>query len=223
MKIIECVQGSEIWHQLRAGVCTASRFSEARSKLSRASKNGSAGDPSGDALTYAWSVAIERINGKTIDLQFATPAMRRGTELEPHARLAYELATGLLASESGIAMTDCGLFAYSTDGLCGDDGLIEIKCPAAPQKLGAIWSKPEDADAEYIDQIQGGLWITGRKWCDLVVYCPWLESVGKDLFIKRIQRDEDYIASLEADLMGFAVLVDQYEEMLRAPSKYAGI
>lgn len=223
MKIIECEQGSETWFQLRAGVCTASRFSEARSKLSRASKNGSAGDPSGDALTYAWAVAIERINGKSIDLQFATPAMRRGTDLEPHARLAYELQTGLLASESGIAISDCGKFAYSTDGLCGDDGLIEIKCPAAPQKIGAIWSNPEEADAEYIDQIQGGMWVTGRQWCDLVVYCPWLESVGKDLFIKRIKRDEAYIGALEADLIGFSKLVDRYEEILRAPSKFTGL
>lgn len=223
MRIVECEQGSETWFQLRSGVCTASRFSEARSKLSRASKNGSAGDPSGDALTYAWSVAIERINGKSIDLQFATPAMRRGTELEPHARLAYELQTGLLASESGIAITDCGKFAYSTDGLCGDDGLIEIKCPAAPQKIGAIWSNPEEADAEYIDQIQGGMWVTGRQWCDLVVYCPWLESVGKDLFIKRIHRDDEYIGSLEADLLGFSKLVDKYESVLRAPSKFTGL
>lgn len=223
MKIIECIQGSETWHQLRSGVCTASRFSEARSKLSRASKNGVAGDPSGDALTYAWSVAIERINGKSIDLQFATPAMRRGSELEPHARLAYELQTGLLASESGIAFTDCGKFAYSTDGLCGDDGLIEIKCPASPQKIGAIWSNPEEADAEYIDQIQGGMLVTGRKWCDLVVYCPWLESVGKDLFIKRIHRDEKYIEELESDLMGFSRLVDKYESVLRAPSKFTGL
>ena len=223
MKIIECEQGSEVWHQLRSGRCTASRFAEARSKLSRASKNGSAGDPSGDALTYAWSVAIERINGSSIDLQFATAAMKRGTDLEPHARLAYELQTGLLASESGIAITDCDQFAYSSDGLVADDGLIEIKCPAAPQKIGAIWSNPEEADAEYIDQIQGGMWVTGRQWCDLVVYCPWLESVGKDLFIKRIMRDEPYINSLASDLAGFSKLVDQYEAVLRAPSKYTGL
>lgn len=223
MRIIECTQGSEAWHQLRSGRCTASRFAEARSKLSRASKNGSAGDPSGDALTYAWSVAIERINGKSIDLQFATPAMKRGTDLEPHARLAYELQTGLLASESGIAITDCDKFAYSSDGLVGDDGLIEIKCPASPQKIGAIWSNPEEADAEYIDQIQGGMLVTGRKWCDLVVYCPWLESVGKDLFIKRIKRDEEYITALESDLNGFSRLVDKYESLLRAPSKFTSL
>jgi hypothetical protein len=223
MIVLHLEQGSEEWLQARAGICTASRFSDARAKLSRASKNGVAGDPAGSALDYAWSVALERIAGKPVDESFSTWQMKRGTELEPHARLAYELQTGLIASESGIAITDCGRFAYSTDGLCGDDGLIEIKCPAAPVKIGVIWSNPEEADAEYIDQIQGGMWVTGRKWCDLVVYCPWLESVGKDLFIKRIMRDEAYIESLASDLAGFSKLVDQYEAILRAPSKYTGL
>lgn len=223
MIVLHLEQGSEAWLQARAGICTASRFSDARAKLSRASKNGIAGDPAGSALDYAWSVALERIAGKPVDESFSTWQMKRGTELEPHARLAYELQTGLLASESGIAITDCGRFAYSTDGLCGDDGLIEIKCPAAPAKIGAIWSNPDEADVEYIDQIQGGMLVTGRLWCDLVVYCPWLESVGKDLFIKRIQRDEAYIESLAADLAGFSKLVDQYEAILRAPSKYTGL
>lgn len=223
MKVLHLEQGSEAWLQARAGLCTASRFSDARAKLSRASKNGIAGDPAGSALDYAWSVALERIAGKPVDESFSTWQMKRGTELEPHARLAYELQTGLLASESGIAITDCGRFAYSTDGLCGDDGLIEIKCPAAPAKIGAIWSNPDEADAEYIDQIQGGMLVTGRQWCDLVVYCPWLESVGKDLFIKRIKRDEAYIESLASDLAGFSRLVEQYEAILRAPSKYTGL
>lgn len=223
MKVLHLEQGSDAWLLARAGVCTASRFGDARAKLSRASKNGVAGDPASSALDYAWAIALERIAGKPVDESFSTWQMKRGTELEPHARLAYELQTGLLASESGIAFTDCGAYAYSTDGLCGDDGLIEIKCLSAPAKIGAIWSNPEEADAEYIDQIQGGMWVTGRQWCDLVVYCPWLESVGKDLFIKRIKRDDAYIDALEADLSGFSKLVDQYEAVLRAPSKFTGI
>jgi len=223
MKIMHLEQGSIAWLEARAGLCTASRFNDARSKLSRASKNGAAGDPAGSALDYAWSVALERIAGKPVDESFSTWQMKRGSELEIHARFAYELQTGLLASESGIAISDCGRYGYSTDGLCGDDGLIEIKCPASPSKIGAIWSNPETADSEYIDQIQGGMWITGRQWCDFIMYCPWLESVGKDLFIKRINRDETYIASLESDLLGFSKLVDQYEAVLREPSKYVSL
>lgn len=130
--------------------------------------------------------------------------------------MAYESFTGNLASEAGIALTDDGLFGYSSDGLIESEGMIEIKCPAASQKIGTTWANPEHAADEYIDQIMGGMWITGRKWCDLVIYCPWLESVGKDLFIQRITRDDDYIEQLEADLWQFKLLVDEYEAKLRA-------
>lgn len=218
MKYVIVEQGTDLWKSYRSGMCTASRFADARAKLTKASKNGKAGDPAGSALDYAWAIAIERVAGKSIDESFSTWQMKRGTELEPHARLAYEIETRNLASEAGICISDCGRFAYSSDGLCGDDGMIEIKCPASPQKIGAIWSNPETADAEYIDQIQGGLWITGRAWCDFVMYCPWLEPIGKDLFVKRIMRDDNYIFDLEEDLIGFYRMVDQYEATLRKPA-----
>lgn len=219
MNILHFDQGSDAWLASRAGRCTASRFVDARAKLSRASKNGQAGDPAGNALDYAWSIALERIAGKPVDESFATWQMKRGTELEPHARFAYECETGYLASESGICVSDCERFAYSSDGLVDDDGMIEIKCPAAPAKIGAIWSSPETAAAEYIDQIQGGMWITGRKWCDFIMYCPWLEPVGKDLFVQRIHRDEAYIGDLEADLLSFWQMVEKFEGVLRKPKE----
>lgn len=209
-------QGSQAWLKARAGVITASRFSDARAKLTRATKNGKAGDPAGKAIEYAWQVALERIAGEPVSPAFETWQMRRGSDLEPEARMAYEMDTGLLASEKGLILTDDRAFGYSSDGLVGDDGLIEIKCPANCQKIGDIWSDPENADAEYIDQIQGGMWITGRQWCDFVMYCPWLEPVGKELFRKRIVRDEAYIGELERDLMAFRRLVDQHEAMLRS-------
>lgn len=209
-------QGSQAWLDARSGVITASRFSDARAKLTRAGKNGKAGDPAAKAIEYAWQVALERIAGEPVSPAFETWQMRRGTELEPEARMTYEAATGLLASEKGLILTDDRAFGYSSDGQVGDDGLIEIKCPANCQKIGDTWSDPDNAVAEYIDQIQGGLWITGREWCDFIMYCPWLEPVGKELFRQRIERDEAYIASLEADLFEFRRLVDRYETMLRA-------
>ncbi|MGP9796156.1 lambda exonuclease family protein [Halomonas sp. 86] len=216
MKILHLTQGSAEWLAARAGVITASKFVDARATLSRASKNGKAGDPAGKAVEYAWQVALERIAGEPVSEAFATWQMRRGTELEPEARMAYEMKTGLLASEEGLILSDDGLFGYSADGLVDDDGIIEIKCPANCQKIGDIWTNPEAAADEYIDQIQGGMWITGRKWCDFIMYCPWLEPVGKELFRKRIERDDDYIAALESDLNNFAALVGRYETTLRA-------
>lgn len=215
MIVLNLIQGSDEWLTARAGVITASRFSDARGKLSKASKNGKAGDPNGDAIKYAWTLAMERIAGKPLDDTFTTWQMKRGTELEPQARIAYEGRFPCLVEESGLVLTDDRLFGYSTDGFVDGDGMVEIKCPAACDKLGAIWSNPETAADEYIDQINGGLWITGRKWCDLIVYCPWLEPVGKELFVKRITRDDDAIEELEADLVEFSRLVSKFEELLR--------
>lgn len=208
-------QGSDAWLAARAGVITASRFSDARAKLTRASKNGKAGDPAAKAIEYAWQVALERIAGEPVSPAFETWQMRRGTELEPEARMTYEAATGLLASEKGLILTDDRAFGYSSDGLVSDEGLIEIKCPANCQKIGDIWSDPDNAAAEYIDQIQGGMWITGRQWCDFIMYCPWLEPVGKELFRRRIERDETYISQLADDLHQFRALVEEYESRLR--------
>ncbi len=215
MIVLNLIQGSDEWLQARAGVITASRFSDARAKLTRASKNGKAGDPSGEAIKYAWTIAMERVSGKPLDDTFVTWQMKRGTELEPQARIAYEGRFPCMVEESGLVLTDDRLFGYSTDGFVDDDGMVEIKAPAACDKLGTIWTDPEHAADEYIDQINGGLWITGRKWCDLIVYCPWLESVGKELFVKRITRDENAIEALESDLMDFARLASKYEELLR--------
>jgi len=214
MILVSAPQGSEAWLAARAGVTTASRFVDARAKLSRASKSGKKGDPAGKAIEYAWTIALERIAGSPLDQAFSTWQMKRGTELEPEARMAYEMASGLLAGESGLLLTDDSKFGYSSDGLVGDDGLIEIKCPANCQKIGEIWSNPETATAEYIDQIQGGLWLTGRKWCDFVMYCPWLESIGKELFVKRVMRDDEYIKELESDLIEFERLVESHRQSI---------
>jgi len=214
MIVIHTIQGSDDWLAARAGVITASRFVDARAKLSRKSKTGNVGDPAASSIDYAWTVAMERIAGKPLDQTFTTWQMKRGNDLEPEARMAYEMKTGLLAGESGLILTDDSTFGYSSDGLVGDDGLIEIKCPANCQKIGNIWCSPETATGEYIDQIQGGLWITGRKWCDFVMYCPWLESVGKELFIKRVERDDDYIEELESDLIEFNRLVENYHNRI---------
>ena len=214
MITLNLVQGSADWLAARAGAITASRFTDARAKLTRKSKSADVGDFASKATEYAWTVALERIAGKPLDQTFETWQMRRGSELEPEARMAYEMETGLLAGESGLIMTDDSVFGYSSDGLVDDDGMVEIKCPANCQKIGSIWSSPETATEEYIDQIQGGMWITGRKWCDFIMYCPWLEPIGKELFIQRVERDDNYIEALEKDLLQFHAMVEQYRKSI---------
>lgn len=179
-------------------------------------------EPSAKALAYASLIAVETIAREPLDDTFVTYAMRRGRELEPYARSTYEVRTGSVVEEVSLILTDDGRFGYSADGFVDDDGLIEIKCPAACDKLVQVWQNPGAAHLEYIDQINGGLWITGRKWCDLVIYCPWLAPVGKDLFVRRIHRDEAAIEELESDLVDFMRLVDANLEVLRTPTKMSG-
>lgn len=203
---IECQQGTDQWKAARVGVITASKFKDACDKLK-------SGKPSAKAILYASQVAMERVTGKPCDEQFVTWQMRQGTEREPMARLEYESRTGNLATESGIVLTDDRLFGYSSDGYIGDDGIIEIKSLASAEKIISMWRDHDFSD--YIHQIQGGLWISGRRWADFVMYAPDLECVGKHLFYQRVERDESFIEKLEIDLMQLAALVAENEAVLR--------
>lgn len=222
MKLVVCEQGSEDWLAARAGACTASRFCDARARLKRASNGRAAGDWAEAAIKYAWLLAHERVAGAPLDDTFSTYAMRRGLELEPFAREAYEARYGVMVEQGGVALTDDGLFGYSTDGAVGEQGGVEIKCPMATDKLGSIWLHPETAEEEYVDQIDGGLWLTGWHWIDLIVYCPWLAAVGKELFVKRIWRNEARIEALETDLIAFNGMRETFEQALRSerPTRY---
>lgn len=180
------------------------------------------GEPGSKAINYAWLIAMETVSREPRDDTFVTKEMRRGQDLEPIARAVYEKRTGAWIEEASLILTDDERFGYSTDGFRDDDGLIEIKCPSACHKLGQVWEEPEAAHLEYLDQINGGLWITGRNYCDLVIYCPWLKAVGKDLFVKRIFRNEQAIQELEDDLMSFWKFVERNLETLRTPAKMSG-
>ena len=215
MKFIEALQGSAEWLQARAGCITASNFSAAISVLTRTSGEKRAGDPTDAADKYAGTVALERISQRPYGEPVKAWVLDRGHELELIARVRYESRTGLLAEEAGVCKTDDNWFGYSTDGLVDDDCLIEIKCPIDPNKIAAMF-KTGDV-SEYIHQIQGGLWITGRTWCDFIMYVPDLVSVGNDLYVKRIYRDDDFIDSMVDQLMKFRSTVQQRESLFRRP------
>lgn len=196
-------QGSPEWKQARAGKVTASRAKDARDKL----KSGAA---SGKQIAYACQVALERVSHQPADATFENWQMREGHVQEPIARAAYERHTGNLVDEVGAFATDDDLFLYSPDGLIDDDGLLEVKTLFSPERIMTIVGNGDTSDFE--DQCMFGLWLTGRKWIDLVVWVPSLEH----MVIKRITRNEDAIEALEADLMAFSRLVTQYETTLRA-------
>lgn len=213
MKFIECQQGTPEWLQARAGAITASCFADAISTMQRASGKRKVGDPTAASDKYAGDLAIERISG----LPYGEPPrawiLDRGHEMEDRARVAYETRSGAMALESGICKTDDGWFGYSTDGLVDDDGLIEIKCPVDSLKILAML---ETGDvSEYEHQIQGGMWITGRQWCDFIMYVPDLANAGRELYVKRIHRNDDFIESMEVRLLKFRARVMATERFLR--------
>lgn len=198
----------------RAGLMTCSNFYLMREDA-RLKRGEDAGDYSGAAKDEAFRIAIERVSREPLDESFETWYMRRGHELEPDARREHETQTGLIVERVGFMTTDDGIFGGSLDGKIGDDGCSEYKCFLAPLKLRAIHMTGDLSSV--MDQCQGGLWISGRQWIDFCLYCPALASAGKQLYRRRVYRDDDFIESLESDLMEFKALVDEYERILRAP------
>ena len=215
MKFIQAEQGTPEWLQARAGAITASTYSDAVSVLSRASGDKKAGDPTSAADKLAGDIAIERITQKPYGEPVKAWVLERGHIMEARARIAYESRTGLMACEAGVCKTDDDWFGYSTDGLVDDDGLIEIKCPVDTQKIAAMFRTGDVS--EYIHQMQGGMWITGRQWCDFIMYVPDLESVGNDLYVKRIHRDEEFIDDMVAKLMKFRSAVQVRQSLFSRP------
>jgi exodeoxyribonuclease (lambda-induced) len=209
---VECLQGSPEWHQARAGVITASCFGEAISRMSRTSGKRKAGDPTAASDKYAADLAIERISGKPYGAPPKAWVLDRGHEMEALARMHYEARTESLVTEAGLVLTENRLFGYSTDGVVGDDGLIEIKAPIDSLKIIEVM----DGDlSEYQHQMQGGMWITGRKWCDFIMYVPDLRNAGKDLYVKRVMRDDAFIDAMVLELAAFASRVSDREILFK--------
>ena len=210
MNIYDYPQGSPEWFSARAGVITASMFSTARQKLK-------SGELSAVAKYYATTLACERIAGESLKENFDTWQMRRGTELEPEARAAHALTRDFDVSETGFIVSDCGRFGVSVDGLCGPDGIAEYKCPIGGETI--YKTLIENDVSKYIDQVQGGLWITERKWADLILYVPFLSAEGQQIQVHRVERDEKYITDLVTDLEAFDAVVESFVEKLSKGAK----
>lgn len=176
------------------------------------------GEPSEPALRLAARLAIERIAGRPYgNTGGGFYATERGHEQEAYARMRYEARFGLIVDEGGLAKSDDGRWGYSTDGFVDSDGLIEVKTPADILKVVRILQTGDIS--EYLHQMQGGMGITGRKWCDFLMAVPDLAALnnGNELYVQRVYRDEAFIDKLFAGLWQHEARVVKFEQLLRAP------
>jgi len=190
-------QGTPEWFAQRCGKATASRISDIVAKT----KSGY----STSRANYMAQLVVERMTNQVAE-SYTNAAMEWGTEQEPFARAAYEGKTGILVDEVGaIDHPTIAMSAASPDGLVGDGGCLEIKCPGTAQHISTLLG--EEVAKKYYDQMQWQMTCTESNWCDFVSYDPRMPE-GLQLFIKRIVRDDKYIAELEGEVIQFLAEVD---------------
>lgn len=192
MDSAKTVQGTEEWHVARRGFASASRMADIMAKT----KSG----PATTRANYAAQIVAERLTG-VCEPSYTSAAMQRGTELEPEARAAYSFAKDADVQEVGFLLhPSIEWSGASPDGLVGDDGLVEFKCPSTATHIETLESGK--VDRRYMLQMQWQMACSGRAWCDFVSYDPRMPP-SMSLFIKRIPRDPVLIAEMEAEVTQF--------------------
>ena len=190
-------QRTDEWFAERLGKVTASRVADVVAKTK--------GGYSASRANYMAELVVERLTGQR-GAPFSNAAMQWGTEQEPNARAAYEAQTGHLVVETGfVPHPTIPMSGASPDGLVGDMGLVEIKCPNTATHLDTILTGyvPE----KYVAQMLWQMACTKRIWCDYVSYDPRLPE-NMQLWIKRIELDFPLINGLEREVMKFLAELD---------------
>jgi len=193
MKIIEsCEQGSAEWLSMRLGKVTASKVKDVLTK-------GRGNTPSKTSETYMMELIAEILTGQSKPF-FENDAMKWGTETEPQARAMYSVNNNFADVKEVAFVEHNDQIGISPDGLVGDDGLLEVKCPNTTTQLKRALS--DDYSSDYKAQIQMQLWVTEREWCDFVSFDPRLECAAGYLQ-QRVIRDEEYIKEMKTKVYAF--------------------
>lgn len=188
-------QGTEEWHLERLGKVTASKISDVMIAKTTAGYS-----------NYRAQLVCERLTGNPTE-GFASAAMQHGTETEPQARAMYELETGRDVLEVGfIPHPALAMTGASPDGLVGEDGLVEIKCPQPATHIKTLTGA--GIDKKYLMQMQWQMICTGREWCDFVSFCPMLPP-EMQLFIQRIEHDAELAEQITSAVTSFLADVDK--------------
>ena len=191
-------QGSPEWVKLRLGIVTASQFD--RILTPKKLKLAEGRD------TYSSELIAEWWTGEPAD-GASSGFMERGTKIEQEARDWYAFERSVDVRQVGFITTDDARVGCSPDGMVDPDGGLELKVPAAKTHV-AYLRNPATLAADYRMQVQGCLWVTGRKWWDVASYNPAMHGV-----IVRCEPDTEFQAAFGPAL---AVFLDELESAKRA-------
>ena len=206
MKIIECNQRSMAWFQAHCGIVTASSMGAVLAYTLK-------GESKSERKTYFRQKLAERLTGIAIENNYVSWQMEEGIEKEPLGIAAYEREEGVMVEAIGFARHDSiPRFGCSPDGLVGDDGLIELKCPMPGTHLQSVMDGciPE----MYIGQIRAQLCVTGRAWCDFASFSPEVPKPAR-LMVIRYERTAADMLAVEQAVTGFNSEIDAAVEKLR--------
>ena len=196
------IQGTPEWLAERAGKVTASMVSAVLAKPETAGYR-----------DYQAQLVAEILTGKPQGSDYTNAAMQFGTEMEPLARSAYEAETGFSVDEVGFCQhPTIDRAGASPDGLVGNSGLVEIKCPKVATHLAYLIAGV--VPAGYKNQMLWQMACTGRDWCDFASFRPDLPE-HLQLFIVRFKRDPERIKELETAVVAFLDTVDKMINQLK--------
>ena len=204
------IQGSDEWFAARLGKVTASRIADL---MARTKTGWGAG-----RANYMAELLCERLTGQTAD-RFTNAAMQWGTDTEPQARAAYEFLSGNAVAEVGfVDHPRIAMSGASPDGLVGDDGLVEIKCPNTATHIETLLS--ETVPGKYRMQMLWQMACTGRGWCDFVSFDPRLPG-DMQLWLCRITPAAGEIDAVESAVAEFLAELDAKIDALTAKYRVA--
>ena len=186
------------WFEARLGKVTASRIGDVMAKT----KTGYAAT----RANYMAQLVVERLT-KRKEESYTNAAMQWGVDNEPLARSAYEVANNVLVQEVGfIDHPEINMSGASPDGLVGDDGMLEIKCPNTATHIETLLNVTIDTKYQY--QMLWQMRCTGRKWCDFVSFDPRMPE-ELQLKVIRVEFDQGTIDQIESEVKGFLFEVDK--------------
>ena len=185
-------QGTPEWLAMRAGKVTASRVADilAKTKTGVSASRGN----------YLIQLAIERATGN-IEPSFTNEAMQWGIDNEAQARMAFEVQTGQFVDQVPfVDHPNIDGFGCSPDGLIGNLGLVEIKCPNSATHWSYI--KANQPPTKYFIQMQAQMACTMTEWCDFVSFDPRMPERSQ-LLVVRVPRDQNFIDEMEKEVKQF--------------------